>query len=194
MSENLKIFDDGRILVKNVVLAYPHVVTPWALNASDAKRYGVVAILSNKTHAKEIKQLREHIGQFIKDNKMPKIPSANKFLRDGDESGKTAFENAWTISASDKLDRPPVIRIKGEKMSREDDRDELESFEVSGVVADILIRPWKQDNSYGKKVNANLLAVNFKKIGEALDLGGGVGDTDDVWEDDDDLDDDEDDV
>ena len=60
-----------------------------------------------------------------------------------------------------------------------------------GCYVNAIIELWAQDNNYGKRINANLLGVQFHKDGEPFG-GGGVSvkadDFDDVSGDDDDFD------
>ena len=60
------------------------------------------------------------------------------------------------ISASDSI-RPQVIGKKREALTEEDD------VVYGGVIVNALIRPWAQDNKFGKRINANLVGVQFVK-------------------------------
>ena len=48
--------------------------------------------------------------------------------------------------------------------------EESDDVVYGGCFVNVLIRPWKQDNKHGKKINANLRAVQFEKDGEAFGM------------------------
>ena len=45
----------------------------------------------------------------------------------------------------------------------------------------MLINPWVQNNKFGKRINANLLAVRFVDHGEAFGMG--RVDDEEIWDD-----------
>ena len=53
-----------------------------------------------------------------------------------------------------------MVGKKREPLSEEDD------VVYGGVIVNVLIRPWAQDNKFGKRINANLVAVQFVRDGE----------------------------
>ena len=85
------------------------------------------------------------------------------FIRNGDEKQKEEYEDSWYVSASEKADRPPTVLNKDRSAIRTDN-----GVVYAGCYVDVLIRPWVQNNSHGKKINANLLAVQFRRDGEAF--------------------------
>ena len=65
----------------------------------------------------------------------------------------------YTINASAQLDRQPSVRGKD---TRPIQQEKIASAIQGGYYGDILIKPWIQDNKHGKKVNAELIAVQLK--------------------------------
>jgi len=94
------------------------------------------------------------IDTLLKDNRIKALPADKKFIRDGDESDKEEAHGHWMISARETR-RPPL-------RDRENIPVEIENIETvfePGFWGSILIRPWFQNNKYGKRVNAGLSAA-----------------------------------
>lgn len=158
---NIVFRDDGCILVKNVRLSYEHLFEKWAGEEGQEKKYSGRFHLDKKTHKKEIVALREWIEAFVKEHgKGKKAASRKWFFRDGDhEEEKPDTAGLWYISASEKT-RPNVINRDRSPVAADDD------IVYSGCYGNVLIRPWFQNNQFGIRVNANLLAFQFMKDGE----------------------------
>jgi hypothetical protein len=184
-------YSDGTIRIDNLRGSYMHVDAPYAGKGDDGKpgkaKFSMTGIALKKTHKEVKEELVAMIGEILLANKIKAIPSANKFIRNGDDSGKDEYADAWTIKASEDK-RPSCRDRKGKPVDRE---DVAEMFQ-SGYWFSMLIRPWWQNNDYGKKVNANLLAVQFVKEDEVF--GEGRISEDDIDETFDSVDDDDDDV
>lgn len=102
------------------------------------------------------------------------------------ESGEIPehLENVYIVRASESK-RPDVRDIDKGVLTEEDGKI------YDGCVVTGLISLWAQDNKFGKRINANLIGVQFKRDDEAFagDGGGRVHAADDDWdnEDDDDM-------
>ena len=159
MANNTVIREDGCILVRNVRLSYPHLFKPWGMNEGDDKKYSGKFLLDKKTHAEDIKVLGQHLVKMQTEAFKGRIPNGMLFLRDGAESGKAEMESTFTIAASESK-RPDVLNRDRSRVNEEDD------IVYAGCYVNVLIRPWAQNNKFGKRINANLLAVQFVKDGE----------------------------
>lgn len=158
-SKNVIIRDDGCILVKNVRLSYPHLFQKWGKDGDDKKKYSAKFHLDKKTHAEDIKLLGQHIAGLMTEYFKGRIPNDKLFLKDGANEGKDETADQFVISASE--DRAPDV------MNRDKSRiNESDDIVYAGCYVNVLLRPWKQENKYGKRINANLLAVQFVKDGE----------------------------
>lgn len=151
--------DDGCILVKNVRLSYAHIFKKWGLNEGDTKKFSAKFHLDKKTHAADIKALGQHLGKMMTEAFKGRIPNDKLFLRDGAQTGKDEVADQWIISASE--DKAPDVINRDKSRINEDD-----DIVYSGCYVNVLIRPWTQNNKFGKRINANLLAVQFVKDGE----------------------------
>jgi len=151
------------INVKAVRISYPHLFEPWARNANEKRKYSAVFLL-NKTEHKDLiraiaQKIKECAAEFAKDKRCP--PAAMLCLRDGDLSGKPEFEGHWTLNASEET-RPVVANRDKSPLTAEDE------VIYPGAVVNAKIALWYQDNQWGKRVNANLLGVQFVKDGPRL--------------------------
>lgn len=100
-------------------------------------------------------------------DKIPPITGDKKCVKDGDREGAREEEKGhWVVSASETANPPTLLRR--DKSEAKESDGEL----YSGAVADVLINVWAQDNSYGKRLNANLRAVRFVAHGEKFGKGG----------------------
>ena len=182
--------DDGAIRIKGVRLSYPHLFEKWAGEEGQEKKYSARFLLSKKTHKAEIAALREHLEKFQKENGKGKKAAPRKwFFRDGDHEDETAEEvkGHWYIASSEKI-RPNVINKDKSPLTEEDD------VIYAGCFVNALINPWWQNNKFGIRINANLLAVQFVKDGERFsgvsrpDVDEAFDDEDDEGEEDDGMD------
>ena len=149
-------FDDVR-------LSYPHLFTPYAGTDDNGKekkpKFSGRFLMPNDEFKAEKAALDAHLIKLQKEWFKQKLPSANLFFRDGDETGKEEFEDMWYVQASESL-RPQVLGARKEVLQ------ESNNVVYGGCYVNVLIRPWKQDNKYGRKINANLIGVQFKRDGE----------------------------
>lgn len=170
---NLVFREDGCILIKNVRLSYPHLFKAWAKNPDkETPKYSGRFLMDKKTHAADIKSLGAHISKLMQEHFKGRIPAAMLFMRDGAGSAKPEQEESWLIAASESR-RPDVINRDKSRLNEEDD------IVYAGCFVNVLIRPWAQANIHGKRLNANLLAVQFVRDGERF--GAERPDTDEAF-------------
>lgn len=164
--KNAVLFSDGTIRIDNVRFSYPNLAKPYVGKNDDGKdtaRYSVVAILPKATHEDAKKLCVERLNELLKENKIDKIGSDKKFIRNGDDAAKDEYEGAYTVSAGET--KVPDLRGKGgkEKLSAA----QAEELFYGGMYGHILIRPWFQNSQkWGKRVNAGLVAAVFSEHGE----------------------------
>lgn len=170
--------EDDVITIKEVRLAFEHVHEPWSKKESEEKRYSGRFLLDPETHQAEIDILQAYVkdkaAEWFKNAKLK--PDAY-FFRDGDNEGQADFENMWVIAASEKIDRKPAV-IDRDKSKVTAAHDKV----YSGAFVNVMIKPWKQANDHGNKINANLLAVQFFKHGDKMGGGGGGVSKEDIDE------------
>lgn len=160
LSANVVLRSDGCILVKGVRLSYPHLFKAWAKNPEkETPKYSGKFLMDKKSHAADIKALGAHINKLMQEHFKGRIPTNMLFMRDGAGSAKPEQEECWLLSASESR-RPDVINRDKSRVNEEDD------IVYAGCYVNVLLRPWAQANQHGKRINANLLAVQFVKDGE----------------------------
>lgn len=185
--KNAILYTDGCIRIDNVRASYPHLDKAWAKNDKDKKKYSITGLAPKETHEEAKKLLVEEINKLLTSSKIGKLASEHKFVRNGDDSGKDENEGHWIIKASENEGRRPTVRDQKGRLVEIEDIAELI---YPGCFVNILLRPWAQNNEHGKKINANLIGVQFAKKGERF--GEAPIDDEDAWDevesDDDDLD------
>jgi hypothetical protein len=180
--KNAILYNDGTIRLDNVRCSYPHLIEPYAGDDDNGNKqepaYGIVFLLPKATHAAAKDLCKFRIEQLMQENKVKAIPADKKFLRDGDMSGKAENEKMFTVSAREK--RAPVLRTpsKAKIIRGKTETVTVGSREVAvnelfygGCWVNGIIRPWWQNNKFGKRVNAGLVAVQFLKDDEAFGEG-----------------------
>lgn len=175
---NVTIKEDGSILVKNVRLIRPHLAKPWQTKedaaAGKTPKYSAQFLLP-KDRTEDADAIRNFIRKMGKENKTEKYGAEKTFFKDGDNGNKVEMEGHWIISGNENHDRPPkCIGPKKNSAGRFDPypADEVATKFYGGCWVNVLIRPWHQSNTYGIRCNANLLAVQFVRDDEPLNLGG----------------------
>lgn len=190
------IYKDGYVRLDNVRVSYPHLARPYKGKDDDGNQkkkgsYGIVAMLHNDDHDVLIENLHSIIDKIIKDNEAGKIKADKRFFRDGDEEGSPEYENHWIASAREGR-RPSVRTVDGDLLDPDDDEDQIAEMIYGGCYCNVLIRIWYQDGvkvgkGYGKRINAGLVGVQFKRDGDPF--GEGRIDDSAAWDSDDDDDD-----
>lgn len=175
---NLTHFNDGSIKLTGGRLSYPHFDKPYNGGDNDGEgKYSTKYLMPKETHQAEYEYLAEVCKKTALNANKLTVGKSNYFIKDGDDSGKVEEADMYVVSASENAQ--PVTRdASAEKVT---DKAEIARLMVGGNYANIFIRPWAQNNAYGKKINANLIAGQFVKKGEPF--GEGRIDDEDVFED-----------
>lgn len=178
--KNAILYTDGTIRISGVRFSYPHLAKPYKGDDDKGEaKFGLVGMLPKKTHRAARDLCNERIDELLKENKVKALPSDKKFLRDGDDSGKEDYADHWTVSARET--RRPPLRNRANEVVEPEDANEV--FQP-GFWGDILIRPWYQNNKFGKRVNAGLSSVQMVKKDEVFGEGRlSDEDLDDTFED-----------
>lgn len=172
------LYEGGIIKILNVRASYPHLDKPYAGDDGGEPKFSIVGLADKGSHQSVKEACVEVIEDLKKANKNAKVAKDKLFIKNGDDSDKEEYEGMWTISARE-TKRPKVRDGNGDLL----EVDEIADTIYAGCYVDIIIRPWFQDNAFGKRCNANLLSVKFRADGEQL--GEGRIDDDDLWDDDD---------
>lgn len=174
----------AQVTLKNVRLSFPHLFEPQASDNGDPKYNATFIIEPGSANAKALaaavdavakekwKDKAEGIlGVLAKADKIcyRKHPKTN-----GSGDVYAGFEDMHFVSASDKA-RPTVVDRDKTPLTAADGKP------YGGCYVNVVLDVWAQDNAYGKRVNANLKAVQFTRDGDAF--GGSAPVTADAFED-----------
>jgi arsenate reductase-like glutaredoxin family protein len=171
----------AKIKLNNVRLSFPSLFRK-AEFQGNAGKYEATFLLNKKTHADTIAEIEKQIEVGIKENfKGKKIPADKLCLKDGDEFDYDGYAGCMSFKASNGK-RPMVIDKDKSQLTEDDERV------YAGCYVNAVVELWFQDNQYGKRVNANLLGVQFFKDGEPFGDGVTASEDDfDAFDDEDDA-------
>jgi len=165
------------IKIQNARLSFPSLFRKSVFEGSTDGKYEATFIIPKegkghlKIAGKEVtgEALMGFIDQYAKDNKLGKLSRERLFVKDGDDlfdlDKYPEYEGHWVIKGSN-TKRPTVLNRDRTPVTEDD-----EVF-YAGCYVNAIIEPWAQNNNFGKRVNSNLLGVQFVKDGEPFGDGG----------------------
>lgn len=162
-----------KMTIRNARLSFPALFEPKAVQAGDKPRYSAAIILSPSDP--QVAAINNAIEQAATDKWGAKAAAVLKTLRasdktalhDGDSKAQYAgFEGNVFVSAAN-MTAPKVVNRDGKTPVEQHD-----GTIYAGCYCNFVVEFWAQDNGFGKRVNANLLGVQFVKDGEAFGGGG----------------------
>lgn len=168
----------SKIKLANVRLSFPSLFKMASFGGESTGKFEATFVLDKEEHAEAIGQLKKHIETLMKTDLKGKIAADKICLKDGDDLGRPEFEGKYTIKASTKK-RPLVIDRDKTPLTEEDGKP------YAGCYVNAIISLWPQNNSYGKRINAQLDGVQFHADGEPFGDGGLSVDEFDAFGDDD---------
>jgi len=175
-------FSDGVILVKEVRLAFPHLDKPWAgpRGTNPKPTYGAVGLMpKTRPYAKSKALLDAEVQAFAVSKQNPDLPELHRFVRNGDDrKDRKNFLGHWTVHANES--NPPGLRGRGTDpvtgRARIIKPEQAAEIFYPGCWVNMLVRPWWQSNENGKKINSNLVAVQFVRDDTRFTGDGRIGD------------------
>lgn len=171
----------AKVKLTNVRVSFPSLFRKAQFNGEETK-YEATFLLNKEEHAATIAEIEKHIQDKIKnDLKGAKIGPDKICLKDGDEIDYDGYAGHMSIKASNNK-RPKVIDRDKSPLTEDDDKL------YAGCYVNAVIELWAQNNSWGKRINANLLGVQFAKDGDPFAAGETASDDDFPDFDDDDMD------
>lgn len=148
------------VTLNNVRLSFPALWEPRkGPDANSKASYQAAFILDKKQNAKEIEAVKTAIAQIVKESFKGKQPPKIA-LRDGTEKGDMDGYGDGVMFLNARSDRPP--HVVGRNMGPLKPAD---GIPYAGCYVNATIRLWPQDNQYGKRINAQLRAIQFVKDG-----------------------------
>ena len=154
-----------KIKLNNVRLSFPSIFNKSEFNGQVGK-FEATFLMNKESQAKMITDVEAQIALIQKDNKA-KVSPDKLCLKDGEFVDYDGYAGCMSIKAGS--NRRPTIIDRDKAPIVEDD-----NIVYAGCYVNAVIELWYQDNSYGKRVNCNLLGIQFAKDGDTF----GAGDTD----------------
>jgi hypothetical protein len=149
----------SKIKLNNVRLSFPSLFQKATFEGKETK-FEATLLLDKKQHAETIAEIQEAIKVAIKEKLGGAKVGADKLcMKDGDDSDYEGYAGTMSLKAAN-AKRPLVIDRDKTPLAESDNRP------YSGCYVNAIIELWAQNNAYGKRINANLLAVQFYKDGQ----------------------------
>jgi hypothetical protein len=161
--------ESNQLKLDNVRLSFPDIFKAKAVQEGSEPKFGAQFLLDKKEHANLITEVKKTlwaaaVAHFGKEE-AKKLYDKDKLhlcLHEGDEKDYDGYdENNMYISSSSS--KRPLIVDRDKTPLAEEDRKPYAGCYVNAVV-----RIWVQDNQFGKRVNAELMAIQFARDGEAF--------------------------
>lgn len=176
-----------KIKLENVRLSFPSLFRKANFNGTETKYEGTF-LIDKASQSKLISQIEKIIKDKVAtDLKGAKLAADKLCLRDGDDVEYDGYAGHMSLKASNK--KRPLVIGKDKSPLTEDD-----NVIYGGCYVNAIVELWAQNNEYGKRINANLLGVQFVRDGEPFGSAGesvGIDEFDDLSDadgDDDDFD------
>jgi hypothetical protein len=147
-----------------VRLSFARLFNPKSFQEGQPPRYEATFLLdpSNKEHAAVIAKIKETAKALLTEHFGGEIPKGVKpCYGSGDEKEYDGYEGMFYISTSNRS-RPTVVDRQRNPLAEADGKPYSGSYVIGSITL------WVMDNKFGKRVNANLRAVQFVKDGEAF--------------------------
>jgi len=165
----------------NVRLSFPNLFDKATYNGNETKYEATFLISKDDKKTLDLIRAKTKEALLEKYTTIDKIPKGitkgiKNCLRDGDDADYDGYEGHMSFKASHKS-RPRTLDRK--KVPIEADSGLL----YAGCYVDAIVEIWIQDNQYGARINANLLAVRHREDGEAFGSGSIPQGVEDAFED-----------
>lgn len=167
MPQNEK--DPGIITLPEVRLSFPHLFVAHSMKVPDGSeqepKFSATFLFDNIIHGALLDRIDALIDRLALDEFKKKV-GFKRCLRDGNEKSELEGygDGKSFITASNKA-RPGVVDRRLNPIA------EADGIIYAGCYVNATIRLWVQNNNWGKRVNAQLRAVQFVKDGESFGAG-----------------------
>ena len=149
----------SKIILKNVRLSFPSLFRKAVFDGNETK-FEATFLIDKSTGDEKIKEIKAAIAAMIKEDlKGAKLPPDKICLKDGDNIDYAGYTGTYSIKASS-TKRPLVLDRDRSPLTEDDNKL------YAGCYVNASLELWAQNNNYGKRINCNLLGVQFFKDGE----------------------------
>lgn len=151
-----------KVKLQNVRLSFPNLYKPKSVNGSEPK-YSASFILNKKDDAAQIDTLRKACQMVAKEAWPVKLPAGLKYcVHDGAEKDYDGYGPEVMFISTSATIQPPIVDENLAPLTLESGKP------YAGCSVNVVLRLWAQDNQFGKRINAQLQAVQFAADGEAF--------------------------
>lgn len=155
---------DKMIMIKNARVSYPHLFTAPVINGEPGKCGAVILMDEANPAVAELKA--EIVGLIQSKLQGKKLPPDRICLRAPEQHQRDEYGDMLALSSNCKAGKTPlVVGLDG----RTRVADESQSAIYPGCRVHAKVRLWAQDNKYGKRINSELIAIQFAGDDEPLD-------------------------
>lgn len=149
----------AKIKLSNVRISFPSVFRKATFSGEETK-FEATFLMDKDAQADKIAEIEGKIDALVKEKlKGVKLKADKICLKDGDDIDYAGYAGHMSIKASS-AKRPMVLDRDRSPLTEEDGKI------YAGCYVNAVIELWAQNNQYGKRINANLLGVQFVKDGE----------------------------
>lgn len=153
--------DERFFMLRNVRISFPHLFEPPVINGEIGKP-GATLLLDETEHAEDIKRIKAHLDELAK-AKFKKTLTGDKLcLRPGEEK-REEYAGYYALSANSKT--PIVVLDARKNLITNPNKSPI----YAGCRVNAKVSFWAQDNNFGRRVNGNLVAVQFAGDDAPLD-------------------------
>jgi len=155
---------DNLMMIHNARVSFPHLFTNPVINGEEGK-CGAVLMLDLGTHKQTIAALKQQVEALIKSKfQGRKLPDDRLCLRRGEDKARAEYDGYIVLSANSRT-KPIVIDATGAGVITSEDDCRI----YGGCYVNAKVQLWAQDNKYGKRINADLIAIQFAADGDPFD-------------------------
>lgn len=152
------------IMIKDVRCSFPHLFEKPIINGQEGK-CGAALMLEPGKHANAIAQIKKAIQALATERLKGRVPPSDKLcLRPGEDKGRPEYDGHVILSANSRT-RPAVVSHFGSGTITDPQQNAI----YGGCYVNAKVRLWAQDNNFGKRINCELVAIQFCRDGEPLD-------------------------
>ena len=154
--------DPAKVRLKNVRLSFPKLFKAESVQKGGEPKFSASFLLNKKTDAAQIELIRTTVEKMKHLKWGDSIPKGVKScLHDGSEKEEhDGYDDTIMFISSSTPRRPVVVDRDVTPLTAEDTKP------YAGCFVNCTLRLWAQDNDYGKRINAELCAVQFSNHGE----------------------------
>lgn len=155
--------DENTVMLKNVRVSFPHLFKKPVIKGDEGP-YGANFMIHPEDNKVDLAAVKTIIRARISgDLKGIKLPPEKICLRNGEDKGRPEYDGYMILSANTQK-KPYVLAGDGRTFIQDEDDSKI----YAGCYVNAKVRLWAQNNDFGKRINCELIAVQFAGDGEAL--------------------------